>query len=639
MEDDGDFIVLKNAILLNRREVAAREWRVFILHNWQKLTEHLENATILMMAGRHGKENGDIGPNEDIILWNHENQIKILEEHLKEDLEKRKLRFVLLDVNDVYDQNDKVDNKVLKARILKINPSLIVISICFSEILDLRFVLEMEAIFPKLRLNRDLTMVTKGKQIHLEPTQSKLLFTLTDSVNVEKPVIITGPEGSGKSILAVEATKIKFSHYMDKYGFKAIDGKGKLRILICGASQGNDRVPVLLQTLQDQLKECQDFCTLETQAITNMNVASFDDLVSKIQDEMLVNEKYRHSIILLDELLPQFCLEEWNHLPFENTDFVIAFRHSFCNTRYAKCGTCTEMQSKDKVICQLEKRFRCSNEITSLIFYLLVHSPNVHHAEYKSFFHSLESFDSGRIPIWLELENVEQFIELTDTEADYKALKDDVMVIYDPSCEDPFSLQPLKRHCKSRNWQCYPSSDIVGSEADTVIIYDLKEFDFEAFSRAINNLIIVTVSKSKAWMRTLKRLKKRSVPNIFSTPNKEKRSANLIDELAKIKLGKHDESICEINSKKNCDVFGHVIPFHCAFSKQEQSFGSPKKLLEVKSTATSTQADKIWIDKEQKPMAYYDFMTSRLEEVQTDVQDGRRPISDLEQLQQEVEGL
>ena len=57
MEDDGDFIVLKNAILLNRREVAAREWRNFILENWQKLTEHLENATILMIHTRRLSQN------------------------------------------------------------------------------------------------------------------------------------------------------------------------------------------------------------------------------------------------------------------------------------------------------------------------------------------------------------------------------------------------------------------------------------------------------------------------------------------------------------------------------------------------------------------------------------------------------
>ena len=132
---------------------------------------------------------------------------------------------------------------------------------------------------------------------------------------------------------------------------KANEGKGKIRILICGAYQGNDRVSVLLQALQEQLKECQEFCTLQTRS-TTLNVTSFEDFLSKVQDEILVqtgdDEEYLHSIVLLDELLPQFCLEEWTTgLSFENTDFVIAFRHSFCNTRYARC--CAEMRSDDAV--------------------------------------------------------------------------------------------------------------------------------------------------------------------------------------------------------------------------------------------------------------------------------------------------
>ena len=645
MEDDGDFIVLKNAILLNRREVAAREWRNFILENWQKLTEHLENATIMLIAGRHGKASGDIGPYQDSLLWTHEQQVKIMEKNLKEDLEERKLKFVILDVDEMYNQDNELNNKVLKARILKINPSLIVISICFSEILDLRFVLEMEAIFPNARLERDLTMVTKGQQIHLDPAQRELLFTLSDPLQVDKCVIVTGPEGSGKSILAVEATKIKFSHYLKKYGLKANEGKGKIRILICGAYQGNDRVSVLLQALQEQLKECQEFCTLQTRS-TTLNVTSFEDFLSKVQDEILVQtsdaEEYLHSIVLLDELLPQFCLEEWTTgLSFENTDFVIAFRHSFCNTRYARC--CAEMRSddaveikEDKVICQLKKRFRCSNEITSLIFYLLVHSPKVHHPEYKSFVHSLDSFDSGKNPAWLELENVEHFIEFTNTDQDFIALEKDVMVIYDPN-DGPFSLQPLKTHCKARNWQCYPYTDIVGSEADTVIIYDLKDFHFEAFSRAINHLVIVTIQKD-VWTSTLKKWKKGrlSVPNLFA-PSQE---SSLSKELRKIKLGKHDESICKMNCERNMEVFGYVEPYHCTYKSIKGWCASLNELLEIVSmTLTPNQADKIWSSETQKPVAYFDFFNARLEEVQRDVTDGRRPSSDLEALQQAIDGM
>ena len=291
---------------------------------------------------------------------------------------------------------------------------------------------------------------------------------------------------------------------------------------------------------------------------------------------------------------------------------------------------------EDKVICQLKKRFRCSNEITALIFYLLVHSPKSHHPEYKSFVHSLDSFDAGKNPAWLELENVEHFIEFTNTDQDFIALEKDVLVIYDPK-DDPFSLQPLKTHCTARNWQCYPYTDIVGSEADTVIIYDLKDFHFEAFSRAINHLVIVTIKKD-VWSSTLKKWKKGrlSFPNVFA-PSQE---SSLAKELNKIKMGKHDESICKMNCERNMEVFGYVEPYHCNYKSIKGWCASLNELLEiVPTTLTPNQADKIWTSETQKPVAYLDLINARLEEVQKDVIDGRRPTSDLVGLQQAIDGM
>ena len=46
MEDDEDFIVLKNAILLNTDQVQVREWRNFIIENWQKMAAKMFTGTI-----------------------------------------------------------------------------------------------------------------------------------------------------------------------------------------------------------------------------------------------------------------------------------------------------------------------------------------------------------------------------------------------------------------------------------------------------------------------------------------------------------------------------------------------------------------------------------------------------------------
>ena len=435
-------------------------------------------------------------------------QIEIMEKHLGNDLKERRLKFQLLNVHEFYSELDELDRVALKKSITNINPSLMCISICYSDRLDLRFVLELEAIFPDLRLKRDLTMVTKGKQINLDATQRELLFTLSDPVNVEKSIIIHGPEGSGKSILAAEATKIKFSHYLNKYKLKGTEGKGKVRILICGAYRGDDRVPVLLQCLQEELKDFQDFCTLQTQAIGEFKVDSLAQFNKRMENVLtnVIDGKHIHTIILLDELLPDFNLGEWTGIWSKNIDFVIALKHSHSLRARGHEDSFTggielseELQRvggvsvvNDTVLCLLKKRFRCSNEITALIYYLLIHSDK--HWQLKSFQHSLDSFDSGKKPTWIQLENVEHFIDFCTEDDHFKKLKCGVMVIYDPS-DHPFTLQPLKKFCNERHWMCYSSSDIVGSEAETVIIFDLPEFHFEAFSRAINDLVIVTTKR------------------------------------------------------------------------------------------------------------------------------------------------
>ena len=47
------------------------------------------------------------------------------------------------------------------------------------------------------------------------------------------------------------------------------------------------------------------------------------------------------------------------------------------------------------------------------------------------------------------------------------------------------------------NWKYVSMTEAVGIEFSTVIIYGLKEFHFEAFTRALNQLIIVTTAKSR----------------------------------------------------------------------------------------------------------------------------------------------
>ena len=82
----SDLKVHKKSLLLSDRRVQAREWLKLLKKDWEDLTFGLQNATILILAGRHGQEDGAIGDAEffqdktsgekkNVLVYNHENLV------------------------------------------------------------------------------------------------------------------------------------------------------------------------------------------------------------------------------------------------------------------------------------------------------------------------------------------------------------------------------------------------------------------------------------------------------------------------------------------------------------------------------------------------------------------------------------
>ena len=174
-----------------------------------------------------------------------------------------------------------------------------------------------------------------------------------------------------------------------------------------------------------------------------------------------------------------------------NVQYVVAIRHTFSQSVFPNVQPLENVKRLDNsntLICVLDKRLRCSNEIIALVFYLMIHSKD--NSTLKSFEHSLDSFNGG-VPIWLDVENVEDFVHFANTNP---VISKSVMVIYDPK-DDDFSLQPVVKLCLEKKWDCHPCTSIVGSEAQTVFLFNLKDFHFESFTRVTSNLIIITIKE------------------------------------------------------------------------------------------------------------------------------------------------
>ena len=112
--------------------------------------------------------------------------------------------------------------------------------------------------------------------------------------HVEKDVVVTGPVGSGKTLLGLEAINIKKSHYKKKYGINSSDCKNKLRIIILIGTywEGNQL------KLQLEMSESHSDCALDI-------VTEYRPDSEKLTRTFQANESYKsfsHTLIMLDEI-------------------------------------------------------------------------------------------------------------------------------------------------------------------------------------------------------------------------------------------------------------------------------------------------------------------------------------------------
>ena len=170
--------------------------------------------------------------------------------------------------------------------------------ICYSEINDLKFLLERSGLFAEKRLDRDLNILSNGHFLTMNATQKNFIQKLALKDNVEKDVILTGPVGPGKTLLGLEAISIKKSHYKKKYGISSSDLKNKLRIIIviCYESWADEK-----SLLKQQIEKSHTLndCSLDIH-IKSPNPSSKEDMTEIFLSDQNY-KSYEHTIIMMDE--------------------------------------------------------------------------------------------------------------------------------------------------------------------------------------------------------------------------------------------------------------------------------------------------------------------------------------------------
>ena len=290
--------------------------------------------------------------------------------------------FKFIQKGPVGTKRNQIQEKEFVAKVREIAPNIIAICICYSHLSQVHLMLEKAGILAKERLERDFQMVTKGRSITLDPTQSKLLYRIAEPENITKTTIIHGPEGSGKSLLALEVVKMKLSHYLmehDLTGMK-IRKQTKVRVLLCGTYQGEDRVPHLLRQLLSDSKDISDRCDLQVQPIKDLKMSTPKEFCKSLKKILAdTSQTYSMTIVMMDELFPGFTTDKWKDLQgIDGVDFVLALRHAFndglCLGWHRKIWKKEKVyqdvmdqqgvhQVQGTIFCHLRMSFRCTEDV------------------------------------------------------------------------------------------------------------------------------------------------------------------------------------------------------------------------------------------------------------------------------------
>ena len=314
-------VIEKLSVITFDDQVNEIEFRKYLIRNWKTLTLGLnDGSTILFIGGVHGGDTGKLGRAESIqTLKNQVSVVKYLSisnqdisqidffkfkskvlkaEWLLEDKAKRDIKFEFINIPDFFvnEETSEIDETSLVSKIQSIDPQITIMLICYSQILELKFLLEEKGLFAEMRMNMDLNILSRGQILTMNNVQKKFIQTLAHKDHVEKDVIVTGPVGSGKTLLGLEVINIKKSHYKKKYAISSSDCKNKLRIIIL---IGTDTVLGQNQ-LEKQLEmsERHKDCTVDIKTKIGPNSTDLTRIFQANEN----HNSFSHTLILLDEI-------------------------------------------------------------------------------------------------------------------------------------------------------------------------------------------------------------------------------------------------------------------------------------------------------------------------------------------------
>ena len=125
--------------------------------------------------------------------------------------------------NEYIKHVQEIDEDGIVKEIRLIDPQMTFMVICYSEINDLKFLLEESGLFSAMKMSRDINILSNGHFLTMNDAQKEFIQTMAHEDHIEKDVIVTGPVGSGKTLLGLEAINIRLVN-IENASFETVSG-------------------------------------------------------------------------------------------------------------------------------------------------------------------------------------------------------------------------------------------------------------------------------------------------------------------------------------------------------------------------------------------------------------------------------
>ena len=407
-------------------------------------------------------------------------------EKISQEMKEKNITTYFLDVWDyVKDETTKeIDEHSLIEAVKLIDPTIIFLVICYSSNLNLKFLLEGSGILSEIRMNRDLCIQSRGKIMTMSKVQKEFLQTMSKPENITKRIVeIQGQVGSGKTLLGIELLKMKIAFYLKFHGLSADEGREQIRaIIVIELSNGRD----LKNHLEEELSE-----VLSRQASFEIHNKDLDpESLKEIIENPKDFTKFKETIVLVDECL--ICrmrlADRYTVKELEETikiDYIHCIKHRDLEMKSKMVGEKVYVDKESVFVTLLQKQ-RSSQPILDLTYFADRHRNNPWNP-LPGIYKSNDSFQGSK-PRWVEVEDFEAFVKFANE--NLSEFRGEAMII---RSEYTKALPAIASICSKLEWRYCHGAEVRGSEASLVIFYDFDPFNFESFTRAKHNLLIVTL--------------------------------------------------------------------------------------------------------------------------------------------------